>query len=142
MECGHLGTCPVVARELLDDVELEGLAQVVELLDLPQVELTDRVAAIGELRDESPVTSARSASRTGLRLTPNSAQRASSVSRCSGGYSQAMIRSLSVATMETVRPDRGGAAARGGDGRGGGGAVRGMKGAAARRRGRLSAATR
>ncbi len=53
-----------------------------------------------------------------------------------------MIRSFSVATMEAVRPESGGDAARGGDRREGGGALRVMEGAAARRPGGLNAVTR
>src|SRR5271170_6010353 len=49
------------------------------------------------------VASTRSASRTGLRLTPNSRHSPSSVSRCSGGYCQAMTLSLSVATIELLK---------------------------------------
>src|SRR5271157_3179900 len=55
------------------------------------------------MRFTSPfVARTLSASRTGLRLTLNSRQSASSVNRYSGGYCQEITRSLSVATIDPL----------------------------------------
>src|SRR5271157_1825707 len=55
------------------------------------------------MRFTSPlVARTLSASRTGLRLTLNSRQSASSVNLYSGGYCQEITRSLSVATIDPL----------------------------------------